>query len=126
MGWGDGSKVPTSDKKSIIIGVDDQDLLHIRILDANGDRVVDTDETTLLRTQAEAILRLKEKLPQLLPPHVLTDDEKKSVTAEAVSNLRQYRVIIACIHGLDERSPRGSIRSSIPKSSGRLRRRGGG
>ena len=38
MSWGDGSGVPTSGNKLVILGIDNNDLLHIRIFDAGGKR----------------------------------------------------------------------------------------
>jgi hypothetical protein len=66
MPWGDGTRVPTSGKHLVIVGTDNNDRLHIRIFDHDGDRVTDTDETKLPPAQAEAILALKQKLPGLL------------------------------------------------------------
>jgi hypothetical protein len=83
MSWGDGAEVPNSGISLLIVGVDNNDLLHIRVFDANSDRITDTDETDLPNTQAGAISRLKQQLPRLLPPHVLTDAEKAQVYDEA-------------------------------------------
>jgi hypothetical protein len=85
MSWGDGADVPTSGNNLVIIGADNNGLLHIRIFDRSGNRVTDTDETELPTTQAGAILTLKQQLPGLLPPHVLTSAEKSLVISEATS-----------------------------------------
>ncbi len=69
--WGDGSGVPTSGNNLVIVGIDNNDLLHIRIFDAGGSEITDTDETKLPVSQAEAIASLKQQIPDLLPPHVL-------------------------------------------------------
>ena len=71
VSWGDGSGVPTSGKKLVIVGIDNHDLLHIRMFDAGGKSVVDTDETRL-STQAVAIATLKLQLTGLKPPQVPT------------------------------------------------------
>ena len=65
--WGDGSGVPTADYNLIIVGVDERNLLHIRIFDAIGNRVTDADETTLPAAQAGAIADLKRQLRESLP-----------------------------------------------------------
>ncbi len=79
MYWGDGSGVPTSGNKLVIIGIDNNDLLHIRIFDAGGKGVMDSDETKLSSAQAVAISTLKHELPDLLPPHELTGGKKARV-----------------------------------------------
>jgi hypothetical protein len=86
MPWGDGSGVPTSGKKLVILGIDNTGLLHIRIFDAGGKKT-DSDETTLPATQAWAISTLKQQLPGLLPPHVLTVVEKEQLISEVTSIL---------------------------------------
>lgn len=90
MSWGDGSGAPTSGKNLVVVGTDNNGLLHIRIFDAAGNRIKDTDETQL-PAQAAAIATLKQQLPGLLPPHVLTDAEKVQVIAEATSIVGQTR-----------------------------------
>ena len=67
---------PTSGKNLVVVGTDNDGLLHIRIFDAAGNRIKDTDETQL-PAQAAAIATLKQQLPGLLPPHVLTDAERR-------------------------------------------------
>jgi hypothetical protein len=79
ISWGDGSGVPKSGKKLVVIGVDKNDLLHIRIFDAGGKGVMDTDETKLSSAQAVAISTLKHEIPGLLPPHELTGANKARV-----------------------------------------------
>ena len=91
MSWGDGSGVPTSGKNLVVVGTDNNGLLHIRIFDAAGNRIKDTDETQL-PAQAAAIATLKQQLPGLLPPHVLTDAEKAQVIAEATSIVGQTNI----------------------------------
>jgi hypothetical protein len=75
MSWGDGTGVPTSGNNLVIVGTDNHNLLHIRIFDEDGNRVMDTDETKLPPAQAQAILILKYQLPGWLPPH-FADDAK--------------------------------------------------
>ena len=85
MSWGDGSGVPTSGNKLVIVGIDDHDLLHIRIFDAGGKSVMDTDETKLSDAQVGAILTLKHQLEDLSAPHVLTGGEKARVIRKVIS-----------------------------------------
>jgi hypothetical protein len=85
----DGRRVPISDSNLVIVRTDNDGRLHIRIFDATGKRVTDTDETKLPSTQAGAIRTLKQRLPGLLPPHVLTDAEKAQVIREATSIVGQ-------------------------------------
>lgn len=88
MSWGDGSGAPTSGENLFVVGTDNNGLLHIRIFDAAGTRIKDTDETQR-PAQAAAIATLKRQLPGLLSPHVLTDAEKAQVIAEATSIIDQ-------------------------------------
>ncbi len=67
MCWGDGSQVPDQGKNLIIIGIDDNDRLHVRIFDAAGGRRAETDETKLPR-QAAAIDALKRQVRRLRSP----------------------------------------------------------
>jgi serine/threonine protein kinase/formylglycine-generating enzyme required for sulfatase activity len=93
MSWGDGSGVPTSGKNLVIVGTDNTGQLHVRIFDALGKLITDTDETQLPQTQADAISTLKQHLPGLLPPHVLTAAENAQVIAEATSIVGQTRLL---------------------------------
>jgi hypothetical protein len=85
MSWEDGSGVPTSGKNLVVVGIDNKGLLHIRIFDAGGNRVTDTNETKLPSTQAGVVSALKQQLPGLLPPHALTRDDKARLISEATS-----------------------------------------
>ena len=85
MSWGDGSGVPTSGNDIVIVGFDNNNLLHIRIFDANGNRVTDTDETKLAAALAEAIATLRQQVQSLSALPVLTDGEKVQVIGEATS-----------------------------------------
>jgi len=73
----------------VIVGADGTGLLHIRIFDAGGNRVTDTDETKLTTAPAGAIPTLTGKLPGLLPPHVLTGAEKAQVITGVTSIVGQ-------------------------------------
>ena len=90
MSWQDGSEVLTSDDSLVIVGTDNNDMLHIRIFDADG-LVTVTDETELLSKHAEEVLALKQQLPALLPPHVLTGAEKSQFLTKVTSILGQTR-----------------------------------
>ncbi|MGO9207619.1 MAG: hypothetical protein ACLQBX_15800 [Candidatus Limnocylindrales bacterium] len=109
MSWGDGSGMPTSGNNLAIVGTDNNGLLHIRIFDAGGNRVTDTDETKLPSTQAAAISTLKQQLPALLPPHVLTGAEKSQVLTEVTSifgqTLEAVVVPVGPFVGLEYRMP---------------------
>ena len=89
MSWGNGSKVPTSGNKLVILGIDNHDRLHIRIFDAGGKSVMDTDESKLSDSQVVAILTLKRQLQGLLAPHVLTGGEKARVIKKVTSIVAQ-------------------------------------
>ena len=89
MSWGDGSGVPTSGNKLVIVGIDNHGLLHIRIFDAVGKRVMDTDETKLSDAQVGAILTIKRQLQGLSAPHVLTGGEKARVIRKVTSIVAQ-------------------------------------
>jgi hypothetical protein len=106
MSWGDGSGVPTSGKSLVVVGTDNDGLLHIRILDAAGVRTdtfeekdsdvlhlkttdasgtVLSDELESSLPQATAITNLKQQLPRLLPPYMPTSAEKAQVISETTS-----------------------------------------
>ena len=86
MSWGDGTGVPTSGNNLVIVGADNGGMLHIRIFDAAG-TFTDTVETNpnLPAAAFAAIAALKQQLPGLLPPHVLTGNEKDQVIGEVAS-----------------------------------------
>ena len=88
--WGDGSGVPTSGHNLVVAGIDNHGLLHIRIFDADGNEVTDTDETKLTATEAGAISALKQQIPGLLPPqHALTGAEKAQLISQVTSIIGQ-------------------------------------
>ena len=64
ISWGDGSGVPTTGNNLVIVGVDSNNLLHIRIFDGGGNDT-DTDETQL-PAEAALIATLKQQLPGYL------------------------------------------------------------
>ncbi len=68
VSWGDGTGVPTSDRSLVIIGIDNNAMLHIRVFDHGGNRVTDRDETELpSEVQAGAVSTFKQQLRRLLP-----------------------------------------------------------
>src|SRR5262249_1581609 len=102
MSWGDATGVPTSGNNLVVIGTDNNNLLHIRIFDQDGHRVTDTDETKLPPAQAQATLTLKQRLPGLLPPHELTDTEKAQVFRQATSIVGQTLHEVCLLLDLNE------------------------
>jgi hypothetical protein len=118
MAWGDGSRVPTSGRKLVILGIDNHGLLHIRIFDAGGKSVMDTDETRLPDTQAVAIAILKRQLPDLSDPHVLTGVEKARV-------IRRVTLIFGQSSQDSQRQLRQAQPRQLPKSSRAIRTRSG-
>ena len=88
LSWGDGSGVPASGQRLVILGIDNNGRLHVRRFDADG-KLVDTDETKLPPAQAGAVAALKQRLPGLLPPHVPTRAETTQLRGDLASILRQ-------------------------------------
>ena len=78
--WGDGSEVPTSAKNLIIVGTDTKGLLHIRIFDDRGNRVVDTDETKLPGSEAQSHIEMIKEY--LSPRHTRTDSDAYFVRSD--------------------------------------------
>jgi hypothetical protein len=118
MSWGDGSGVPTSGKKLVILGIDNHGLLHIRIFNAGGKSVMDTDETRLSDAQAVAIATLKHQLPDLSAPHVLTGVEEARV-------IRKVTLIFAQASQDSQRQLREAQPRQLPKRSRAIRSRSG-
>lgn len=107
--WGDGSGVPTSGQSLVILGTDGGGLIHIRSFDVAGIRtdtferkdgsgslhLVSTDasgkvlsdvlESSFGPIRSGAITALKQQLPGLLPPHVMTRPEMDEVIGEVRS-----------------------------------------
>lgn len=112
MSWGNGSGVPTSGSDHIIVGTDTNGLLHIRSFDAGGIRsdtfeVEESSGALHLRSvdasgkllsdvleskvQAGEISTLKRQLSGLLPPHVLSSDERSQLLVEVISIVGQVQ-----------------------------------
>jgi hypothetical protein len=115
MSWGDGTAVPTSGNSLVVAGTDGNSLLHVRVLvasgartdafeamdgngrlrlktvDASGSVTSDLLESNLDSARAGTLSALKQQLPGLLPPHVLTPAEKLQVLGQVTSILRQAR-----------------------------------
>jgi hypothetical protein len=91
ISWGNGSQVPTTGNSLIIAGVDNNNLLHIRIFDAAGD-YTDTDETQL-SGEAAAIATLKQQLPGLLAENPLSPDQQAQVLGEVRSIVGRTHLI---------------------------------
>ena len=58
---------------------------HLVYADASGNVLSDVPESSLPAAQAQAIAALKQQLPGLLPPHVLSDAERDQVLGEVTS-----------------------------------------
>ena len=56
--------------------------LHLVSADASGNVLSDTPESSLPAAQAQAITNLKQQIPGLLPPHILTGSERAQVFSE--------------------------------------------
>jgi hypothetical protein len=108
MSWDDVSEVPTSSGENlVVVGTDYNGLLHIRIFDAAGICVVDTDADEMeLPDKAEAIATLKEHIATLkqrllhLPPYVWTSnlvaDAEKDLMISAATSIvgRKYTPLV--------------------------------
>jgi hypothetical protein len=108
MPWPDGSNVPSS-PNLIVVGTDPADLLHIRIFDASGafadifeamdssgalrlqsadasgKILSDQRQSDLPAAQTQAITALKQRLPDLLSRHELTEAEKQQAIADVTA-----------------------------------------
>ena len=112
MSWGNGSGVPTSGSDRIIVGTDTNGLLHIRSFDSSGFRseIFEVKDTSgalhiqsvdasgkvlsdVLESKAQAgqISTLKQQLPGLVPPHVLSSDERSQVLVGVTSIVGQIK-----------------------------------
>ena len=89
----DGSGVTTPGKGLIVVGTDDNGLFRIRMFGDTGKLAKELDERELA-VQAAAVEALKHRLPSLLPPHVLTDDEKEQVICMATTIIDQTNFVI--------------------------------
>ena len=137
VSWGGGAGVPTSGDQLVVTGIDSAGLLHIRTFDAAGVltdtfetqdnngvlRLVTADatgtvlsnvlESSLSTTQLNAIATLKQQLPGLVPPHVLTSAETAQVLQEVTllvgSTLGSFNIISGNkIGGIELNSDAGS------------------
>jgi len=75
--------IPTKGKNLIIVAAVDH-VLHFRIFDGDGKKVVDTGEKRLTE-QVRQIEDLRKRLEKLWPPHELTGSEKSQVIAAVTS-----------------------------------------
>jgi len=75
--------IPTEGKNLIIVAAVDH-VLHFRIFDGDGKKVVDTDEKRLTE-QVRQIEDLRKRLEKLWPPHDLTGSEKGQVITAVTS-----------------------------------------
>lgn len=67
IAWGDGSGVPKSGERLIVLGTDKQKLLHIRAFSGDGLRIVDTDEKQIKGRSAD-VQALKARLSAAQQP----------------------------------------------------------
>ena len=93
----DASAIPTEGKGLIIVAAVNN-VLHFRIFDGNGKRVVDINEKKLTG-QARQIEDLKKQLKSLWPPHELTDSEKVQVIT-AVRSIVSHTPKLVCRYAI--------------------------
>jgi adenine/guanine/hypoxanthine permease len=84
----DVGDIPAAGKNVVIVAAAG-DVLHFRVIDGDGEVVVDTDEKKLAG-KAPAIEDLRKQLEGFWPPHELTGSEKARVL-EAVSSILHGR-----------------------------------
>ena len=77
--------------KSLIIVADVGHVLHFRIFDSDGKRVVDTDAKKLSE-QTRQIEDFRKQLESLWPPHGVTQSEKEQVISAVTSIVGQTEV----------------------------------
>ncbi len=112
ISWTDGAAVPTSAQNLILVGTDPNGLLHIRTYgpsgafadtvetqadstsplylkstNASGNVLSNLPESSLSSAQTSALSDLKASLPDLLPPHVLTDSERSQILSQTTAVL---------------------------------------
>ncbi|WP_406695291.1 serine protease [Singulisphaera sp. Ch08] len=85
--WGTG--IPPRENV-VAVGVDNAGLVHIRAYD-KGRLFADTDEKKKTGAHAAAFADLKQKLPELMPPHALTPAERKQILANVFSIIGRPR-----------------------------------
>ena len=93
ISWGDGSGVPTTGNSLVIVGLDNSNLLQIRIFDGAGN-YTDISETQL-PAAATAIATLKQALPGLLAQNVLSQAQMAQLLDEVRSIVGPTHVIAA-------------------------------
>jgi FtsX-like permease family len=76
----DVSEIPTAGKKNLIVVADVRNVLHVRVFDVAGKRIVDTDANRLTE-QARLVENLEKQLKSLGNPHDLTTKEKARIIA---------------------------------------------
>src|SRR5512135_2997693 len=86
----DVSGIPTEGKDLIVVAAVNN-VLHFRIFDGEGDRVVDADENGLM-DQVRQIEDLRRQLESLWPPHELTKSDKDRVIA-AVASIVKHTIL---------------------------------
>ncbi|MFO0907358.1 MAG: hypothetical protein U0794_03175 [Isosphaeraceae bacterium] len=60
--WGDGSTAPAQGQSLVVLGIDADGQLHVRIFDTDGSVARDTHEILLNPARAIAISKLKERI----------------------------------------------------------------
>jgi hypothetical protein len=79
--------IPASGKNVAIIAAVDR-VLHFRVFDPDGKKVVDTDENSL-KEKSQQIADLRNQLEALWPPHQLTGNEESQVITALVPLIGQ-------------------------------------
>ena len=85
ISWGNGSKVPGNGKSLILVGTDNDGLLHIRIFSGSGKLVTYTNEAKLPDSRAFEITALKEYLATYGVGHVFSHEETTQIITEVSS-----------------------------------------
>ena len=83
------SKVPMTGANLVVVGTDPAGLLHVRVLGESGTVITEADEATLPPSQSETVAKLKKSLPELMPPHQISVDEKSQILADLTLLLGQ-------------------------------------
>ena len=83
----DSGAIPTKGKNLIVVAAVDQ-VLHYRIFDGDGKRVVNTDEKKLTE-RSRQIENFRKHLESLWPPHELTENEKQRIVSAVASIVGQ-------------------------------------
>jgi cobalt-zinc-cadmium efflux system outer membrane protein len=113
--WGDGSQVRRSGNNLVIVGTDNQGLIHIRIFDIGGNRVKDTDETAELRRRPSPDFSTLKKL--------LTDFStlKKPTHAEKTQHDSDVISEVMSIVGTPEQKLNDELRLKLMDVDNRVR-----